>query len=79
MFYTGKESSTVELDHAPETVASNEADLSSQQLGKANKVETAGKIRALLTEIGSSKLVTPNGEPVNFHPCPWCSGRLINV
>uniref|UniRef100_A0A1B6C729 Golgin subfamily A conserved domain-containing protein n=1 Tax=Clastoptera arizonana TaxID=38151 RepID=A0A1B6C729_9HEMI len=44
------------------------------------KVETAGKIMALLSDISSTKLV--EGLPdqnINFHPCPWCSGRLITV
>lgn len=44
------------------------------------QVETANKIRALITEIGSSSLVTqPGDQNINFHPCPWCSGRLITV
>ncbi|XP_054284452.1 golgin subfamily A member 2-like isoform X2 [Macrosteles quadrilineatus] len=45
------------------------------------KVETAEQIRSLLTEIGSSNLVTSatDNTNINFHPCPWCSGRLITV
>jgi len=39
---------------------------------------TAGQILALLNEIGTSSLVD-NKMPENFHPCPWCSGRLITV
>lgn len=38
--------------------------------------ETAKKIIELLSEIKSSSLVQPSE---NFHPCPWCSGKLINV
>lgn len=48
----------------------------------SSKVETAGKIMALLSDITSNKLVTVPGLPdqnINFHPCPWCSGRLITV
>lgn len=43
--------------------------------------ETANQIRSLLNEIGSNNLVTANLETpnINFHPCPWCSGRLITV
>lgn len=46
-------------------------------------IETAHQIQSLLTEIGSNNLVTSAGEGettnINFHPCPWCSGRLITV
>ncbi|XP_067001473.2 golgin subfamily A member 2 [Anabrus simplex] len=42
--------------------------------------EAAGKIMALLSEIGSSNLVEPQMKgPDSFHPCPWCSGRLITI
>lgn len=37
---------------------------------------TAEKIIELLSEIKTSSLVQ---EDENFHPCPWCSGQLINV
>ncbi|XP_046999086.1 golgin subfamily A member 2-like [Schistocerca americana] len=43
-----------------------------------NKEATAEKIIALLSEIGSSNLVDPQTTE-NFHPCPWCSGRLLTV
>lgn len=43
-----------------------------------NKEATAEKIIALLSEIGSSNLVDPQITE-NFHPCPWCSGRLLTV
>ena len=43
-----------------------------------HKPDTAGKIMALLSEIGTSSLVDPQCNE-NFHPCPWCSGRLITV
>ncbi|KAJ9592646.1 hypothetical protein L9F63_015683, partial [Diploptera punctata] len=42
------------------------------------KADTAGKIIALLSEIGTSSLVDPQCNE-NFHPCPWCSGQLITV
>lgn len=38
--------------------------------------ETAEKIIELLSEIKTSSLVQPSE---NFHPCPWCSGKLITV
>ncbi|PNF30442.1 hypothetical protein B7P43_G12490 [Cryptotermes secundus] len=47
-------------------------------LPPALRADTAGKIMALLSEIGSSSLVDPQCSE-NFHPCPWCSGRLITV
>ncbi|KAJ4442233.1 hypothetical protein ANN_12099 [Periplaneta americana] len=40
--------------------------------------DTAVKIMALISEIGTSSLVDPQCSE-NFHPCPWCSGRLITV
>ncbi|RZF40381.1 hypothetical protein LSTR_LSTR008811 [Laodelphax striatellus] len=48
---------------------------------KENKEETVEKIQALLSEIGSSTLVTSDhGDPAVFHSCPLCSGRpLITV
>jgi len=39
--------------------------------------KTASEILDLLTEIKDCKdtcIIEPN-----FHPCPWCSGRLITV
>lgn len=39
--------------------------------------KTASDILDLLTEIKDCKdacIIEPN-----FHPCPWCSGRLITV
>lgn len=41
-----------------------------------NKRETASEIIALLSEIKTSNLVQSDE---NFHPCPWCSGKLITV
>lgn len=38
--------------------------------------ETAEKIIELLSEIKTCSLVQPSE---NFHPCPWCSGKLITV
>lgn len=38
--------------------------------------ETAERIIELLSEIKTSSLVQP---AENFHPCPWCSGKLITV
>lgn len=41
-----------------------------------NTRETAEEIIALLSEIKTSNLVQSEE---NFHPCPWCSGKLINI
>lgn len=41
--------------------------------------ETAEKIIALLSEMKSSSLVQPSDVTENFHPCPCCSGHLLNV
>lgn len=41
-----------------------------------DEVETAEKIIALLSDIKTSNLVQPSDY---FHPCPWCSGKLITV
>lgn len=52
--------------------------LSGHHLQPVMQSDTAGKIMALLSDIGSSSLVDPQCSE-NFHPCPWCSGRLITV
>lgn len=44
--------------------------------GNDNKRETATEIIALLSEIKTSNLVQSDD---NFHPCPWCSGKLITI
>lgn len=44
-----------------------------------NTNETAEQIIALLSEIKTSNLVQPSGSTENFHPCPCCSGLLLNV
>lgn len=44
-----------------------------------NNLGTAGQIIALLSDIKTSSLVQPNPDIQNFHPCPWCSGKLITV
>ncbi|XP_075214330.1 Golgi matrix protein 130 kD isoform X2 [Lycorma delicatula] len=84
----GKPTASLTVDHAVDALetVSNPAESITPtgtetkiKTAEINKEETAGKIRALLTEIGSSKLVTADGETTNFHPCPWCSGRLITV
>jgi hypothetical protein len=51
---------------------------SGDHLPPAMQSDTAGKIMALLSEIGNSSLVDPQCSE-NFHPCQWCSGRLITV
>lgn len=40
------------------------------------ETETAEKIIELLSDIKTSNLVQPSDY---FHPCPWCSGKLITV
>lgn len=42
-------------------------------------VETAEKIIALLSEMKTSNLVQPSEITENFHPCPCCSGHLLNI
>lgn len=42
------------------------------------EADTAGRIMALLSELGSRSLLDPQCNE-SFHPCPWCSGRLITV
>jgi hypothetical protein len=42
------------------------------------EADTADKIMALLSELGSRSLLDPQCNE-SFHPCPWCSGRLITV
>jgi len=59
-------------DHAEQT--------KSESIGEAvidEKEETTSKILDLLTEIKDCK-DTCTLEPT-FHPCPWCSGKLITV
>lgn len=43
---------------------------------ETSEVETAEKIIALLSDIKTSNLIQPSD---SFHPCPWCSGKLITV
>lgn len=45
-------------------------------VGGPEGTETAEQIINLLSEIKASNLVQPSE---NFHPCPWCSGKLITV
>lgn len=45
-------------------------------------IDTADKIINLLTEIKSNHLSEPNNSfdyMENFHPCPWCSGKMITI
>jgi hypothetical protein len=42
------------------------------------EADTADKIMALLSELGSRSLLESQCNE-SFHPCPWCSGRLITV
>uniref|UniRef100_A0A1B6EI66 Golgin subfamily A conserved domain-containing protein n=1 Tax=Cuerna arida TaxID=1464854 RepID=A0A1B6EI66_9HEMI len=70
-----------ETEPTQEPEKSNDASLSLTSESTSANVETAEQIRSLLTEIGSHNLVSSSGEHSNitFHPCPWCSGRLITV
>uniref|UniRef100_A0A1B6L4L5 Golgin subfamily A conserved domain-containing protein n=1 Tax=Graphocephala atropunctata TaxID=36148 RepID=A0A1B6L4L5_9HEMI len=69
-----------EIEPIEEAEKSNGATVPATEETATANIETAEQIRSLLTEIGSHNLVS-SGEHANitFHPCPWCSGRLITV
>ncbi|XP_032682867.1 golgin subfamily A member 2-like [Odontomachus brunneus] len=65
--------------HVINPVIPNDDDINEQENAELHLIEdkTTSQILDLLTEIKDCKDICIT-EP-NFHPCPWCSGKLITV